>query len=74
MAKARQPFDPAEEAASELRIRMAAAFDCFARAKDALPSIERVLNMQLGRNHMLAALKLLPPETLKLVFAPDEPR
>jgi hypothetical protein len=72
-AKARQPFDPAEEAAAEWRLRMDAARDCFARAKDTPPSIARLLNLELGRRHTIAALRLLPPAALKAVFAEDAP-
>jgi hypothetical protein len=72
-ATACQPFDPAEEAASELRIRMAAAFDCFARAKDA-PPVEAFLHRKLAQRHAEAVLGLLSPEALKLVLAKDAPR
>jgi hypothetical protein len=60
------------DAASELRIRMQAAADCFARAKADPTSIEGLLNQQLGRAHTLAALKLMPAETLHRLFAEQD--
>jgi hypothetical protein len=59
------------DAASELRIRIAAGLNCLALAKGAPPSLGKALNLMLARRHAEAVLKMLPPEIVADMFGKD---